>query len=613
MAPAGRAATVTAMVATSDQPPAPAPADADEKTRWSRLKLDNIMQVASAAAGTAAIVYVVGGMVLWLRFHKAGLPPDQAVALMDRQQLLVIGLRLMVLPVTLTGALAWWITYRRSGAQADKSGPRKVFKVVLVAALVSFALMLPFSFASATWVIAAVLVVGYLHYEWRPPRQRDQAAGTAPTPPEGGAPGGPADEAVVPARHAAPRGESTALRDRARRGRVRLVAARTWARDRRDRMTSGLPLRRRTSGSPAPIRVTMLVVIVAALVSLGRQLDQPVQLLAATVAVDGSKKPQEGVYISSDATAVHLGVEQQIMAIRRSSIRSVTLGPPHELAPSPSIASRLLGGARFAITPFEWWCNGERYAWGEAGDLCQTQLQVHEPGATLAGDAVPVKLKCPAQAKRLCRGYVHLSSRRTYQLGVALPAPVRFPLRPDASANRPDAAIAPTKAAVVCVPVDAGQRGLLHNDPARDGRRMPFDLTISADAAGRNVLRTERFQLQVPRRGDPLEYWGTCSPLHARCTGTPGSRKRATVTCEVTARRRLTADVSIAIRRDGLEYASAAGLLDSPSSHLRKLTVSARVTRAIVPGTYDVSVVLKSGKTARWVKTPMLTVPEPRT
>lgn len=42
------------------------------------------MQGASAAAGTAAIIYVAGGMVMWLRFRKAGLPPDHAVALMVR-------------------------------------------------------------------------------------------------------------------------------------------------------------------------------------------------------------------------------------------------------------------------------------------------------------------------------------------------------------------------------------------------------------------------------------------------------------------------------------------------------------------------------------------------
>ena len=83
------------------------------KARTGRLSVTDILQGAGAAAGTAAVVYVVGGMVMWLRFRKAGLPADQAVALMERQQLLVVGLGRMVLPAALTGLLARLVMRRR--------------------------------------------------------------------------------------------------------------------------------------------------------------------------------------------------------------------------------------------------------------------------------------------------------------------------------------------------------------------------------------------------------------------------------------------------------------------------------------------------------------------
>jgi hypothetical protein len=137
-------------------------------TRMPRRTAPDILQAVPAAAGTAAIVYVVGGMVMWLRFRKAGLPPDHAVALMERQQLLVIGLRLMVLPAALMGALAWLVLYHRRSRSAQlPRRMRRVLKTFAWVLVATFALLLPFSFASATWVVAATLVIGYLRYERR--------------------------------------------------------------------------------------------------------------------------------------------------------------------------------------------------------------------------------------------------------------------------------------------------------------------------------------------------------------------------------------------------------------------------------------------------------------
>ena len=71
---------------------------------------------------------------------------------MERQQLLVIGLRLMVLPAALTGVLAWLVMRRAQQPAALPTRLRTVVKVMLVTLAGVFALMLPLSFASATWV-----------------------------------------------------------------------------------------------------------------------------------------------------------------------------------------------------------------------------------------------------------------------------------------------------------------------------------------------------------------------------------------------------------------------------------------------------------------------------
>src|SRR5262249_55038773 len=79
----------------------------------------SIGQVAAAVAACGGFVYLIGGLVMWLRFREADLPADQAVALMSKEQLLVVGLRLMVLPAAVTGVLAWIATARTEPAQPD--------------------------------------------------------------------------------------------------------------------------------------------------------------------------------------------------------------------------------------------------------------------------------------------------------------------------------------------------------------------------------------------------------------------------------------------------------------------------------------------------------------
>ncbi len=45
----------------------------------------------ATAAGVATFVAVTGGAITWVRFYSAGIPADQAVAKVPREQLLVVG------------------------------------------------------------------------------------------------------------------------------------------------------------------------------------------------------------------------------------------------------------------------------------------------------------------------------------------------------------------------------------------------------------------------------------------------------------------------------------------------------------------------------------------
>ena len=250
----------------------PRSTDDEERRPASRVTTTELLRGLGAAAGTTAIVYVIGGMVMWLRFRKAGLPADQAVAVMERQQLLVIGLRLMVLPAVLTGALAWAVMYLRGSVRVLGDRTRMIVKTAVAVVLVTLGLMLPFSFASVTWVIAALVVVGYLRYERRP------------------------------------------------------LSAR-WR-----RRGGSLPFVRRRAGHDAsPFVATLLVVVVAALVSLGRQLDQPVHLLTATVDIEGRARRWRASNVSGDSDEVFVGVRPS----GRPRTGPMALGPPGERAPSP--------------------------------------------------------------------------------------------------------------------------------------------------------------------------------------------------------------------------------------------------------------------------------------
>jgi hypothetical protein len=62
-----------------------------------------VAAITAVLASTVGLLYVIGGTVMWLRFHEAGLPADRAVALVPKDDLLILGLRVMVMPALLSG------------------------------------------------------------------------------------------------------------------------------------------------------------------------------------------------------------------------------------------------------------------------------------------------------------------------------------------------------------------------------------------------------------------------------------------------------------------------------------------------------------------------------
>lgn len=218
--------------------------------------------VAASMTGLVIVVHLLGGVVMWLRFRKADLPADQAVAFMPREEMLTIGLRLMVLPALATGALAVtlvWATRRRHPRGRPRRGSRLALIICALLVAVLF-LSLPFSWASATWIGLGLVIV----YWWR-----------------------------------------------------------------------GFGLERRTPGEmPSPLRLAVVAVLAAVVISLGRQVDDPVQLPQVQVALEHRADPVRGMFVSADGDALYIGdtAARKITGYRRADVTWLAPKTPRGVA-----------------------------------------------------------------------------------------------------------------------------------------------------------------------------------------------------------------------------------------------------------------------------------------
>ncbi len=116
------------------------------------------LQLLGALTGFAALATLSGGAVLWIRFDALHLPADQAIALLPKQLLLIVGLHVLVLPVAIAiaaAALLVLLLYRDS-----RTAFWIAFGLVVAAALVTVVVLLPpLLDAPLGWLATVVVLI----------------------------------------------------------------------------------------------------------------------------------------------------------------------------------------------------------------------------------------------------------------------------------------------------------------------------------------------------------------------------------------------------------------------------------------------------------------------
>jgi hypothetical protein len=406
----------------------PAVADEADRAGLERM-LGQAAAVTAFVAGTVGLLYVIGGAVLWLRFHEADIPADRAVALVPKNDLLVLGLRVMVIPAVLSGLFllalgsAWRAresrledllrereeNQRRLAAihadsdekegdaesikrrvdelegkirrRADPGAPGEslprprsnplAFGILLFGA-VAIALVVPFSVGAFAW---PVVLTALLVYWWH-------------------------------------------LR----------------------------PVRPNPKGSRVPIwKLALAAVLGAATISIARQTDRPVELVSVSAEVvdppslvtDTLKLTNKrvgprhtvgeigGILIAVRGSQLTIGDPgaRVITSVPRSYVQAMTIGPPLDRrAPPRSLLSRIIGRSSWAVTPLELWCANVRYGWNRIGHACRGAPELHAaPSLVIDKNEVRgIGIDCPKAADEGCRGFVTLVTKTT---GAAEEAP----------------------------------------------------------------------------------------------------------------------------------------------------------------------------------------------
>ncbi len=386
-----------------------------------------VLTAVGSIAGLVIIVHLLGGIVMWLRFSKAGLPADQAIAVMTREQILAVGLRVMVLPALVSAGVAAALVW-------NDEQPKTlvlVLRIVAVAVAAILFLTLPVSWASVTWLALLLVFV----YWWR-----------------------------------------------------------------------GFGATRRR-GRPSPWRLAAIAVLAAAIISLGRQIDEPVQLLQADVMLrpGAAARQVHGVFISQDVTTVYLGdvASGQIEELPRDEVASLDLGPPLARAPNRSLLSMVLGD-HWSLTPLHWWCDGQSYTWFRLGRLCRTQPKARPDRRELDIRWIPVRVTCPRAAGDGCHGYLRTRTRETYSTALGPFAMSRRVSFPRDGLDGVEFSMSAGRAREICVPTSPAERSLLRAPP--DGRRrattpVPVELIVSSDPGGTSVMSRQQTLLDVAPSG----------------------------------------------------------------------------------------------------------------
>ena len=456
---------------------------------------------AGAAAATVVFVAVVGGAVMWLRFRNAQLPADQAVALVPRADLVVVGLRLMVLPVAAAGLLSaafmrwlrpWSLELvelerreqelrheladheQRPPDDDDELEAWRSRRIVLIEQLAGIE-----------------VECGQSHGIARP---LARLAGSSPWPVR--LIGGLVVVALVgcvpftPGAFVWPVAAAALLR-------YHHCLCRACARRNGGRAPAALPR----------LRLAAAAMIAAAAVSVARQLDPPVQL--PSVHVEALGGDLDGTLVTANDRVVVLAPtgSRSLHVFARKHVRTLVIGPPADRrAPRPSLLSHVLGGGAWAATPLDVWCGGEHYPWWKLGDACRTQPSV-EPGMRVQEGALLVPVRCPARARDGCSGFVAATTVRAYSYADRA-QPVRL--------GRSSFTVRAVTTGTIRVPLAARARAVL----VADGRPVTVAVTLSRDLLGAAPVPGARRVATVP----------IAPPAPRRSPGRSGPRRDAAPT-----------------------------------------------------------------------------------
>jgi uncharacterized membrane protein YgcG len=392
------------MHAGSDSPSAKTGEDSEGAARRTPAGLIASLEAGLMVAAAVGLVYVIGGAVMWLRFRQAHLPADQAVALLPKTDLLVAGLRVMILPAVASAVLlvllADWQNarlnrleseQRKVAKQLDELPSESEQRAVLEARLrqlvererrlwssaharrrrfflglacgvaLVFAFVLPFSPGAFVWPVVVLAIVVYWQRLWSTSREEGEAR-----------------------------------------------------------------------PKPSLLRIAAVAMIASAVVSVARQLDPTAQLPSVAVYLSPAVRsvaagdvpsalapvrrggPIRGILITATEDTVAVGdpTARAIGTYPRSSVVAMSIGPPLvPRTPSASLMSMLLFRDAWAWTPLKLWCEGDGYGWSRLGSACRGRPRVEDgPLSATAGAVVGIRVTCPVEAEDSCRGFVRLKT-----------------------------------------------------------------------------------------------------------------------------------------------------------------------------------------------------------
>jgi hypothetical protein len=146
----------------------------EERERAPRLDPKIALEVLGASAGVAALMALLGGALLWLRFDELGLPADRAVTLLPRELLITVGAHALVAPLVaalVAVGLIWLLDDGRGFVAIVVAG----IGVVVMLSQVDELLVFPWGFVTFAAVVLGLALI------FATARRRPGSGGKAPS------------------------------------------------------------------------------------------------------------------------------------------------------------------------------------------------------------------------------------------------------------------------------------------------------------------------------------------------------------------------------------------------------------------------------------------------